>query len=48
MLDLLKYFIIKHLTFAAEGGQETDLKEQVLVVCSESLKSVELLGFIST
>ena len=26
--------------------QERDLKEQVLVVCSNSLKSVEVLGLI--
>lgn len=28
--------------------QETDLKEQVLVAYSDSLKSVEVLGLIST
>lgn len=54
MLDLFKYFTTKHLTYVAEGNPnwvlvwETDLKEQVLMACYDALKSVEVLGLIST
>lgn len=54
MFDLLKYFTTKQLICAVEGYpneilvQETDLMEQVLMACSDSLKSVEALGLIST